>query len=90
MVTLYTFLAVASIKKWEVHQMDVHNAFLHGDWEEEVYMKFLSGLKNTNPNLVCRLKKSLYDLKQAPHSLLKRYGFIESYLDYSLFTLHKG
>jgi hypothetical protein len=63
MVTLCTFLAVASIKKWEIHQMDIHNAFLHGDFEDEVYMKVPPGLKNIEPNLVCRLKKSLYGLK---------------------------
>lgn len=68
-----------------------------GDLEEEVYMKVPPGFKNTDPNLVCRLKKSLYGLKQAPRwwfaklvTTLKRYGFVQSYSDYSLFTLHRG
>ncbi|RVW73678.1 Retrovirus-related Pol polyprotein from transposon RE2 [Vitis vinifera] len=91
------FLAIATSKNWELHQMDVHNAFLHGDLEEEVYMKLPPGFERSDPNLVCRLRKSLYGLKQAPRcwfaklvTTLKGYGFLQSYSDYSLFTYTKG
>ncbi|CAH9119111.1 unnamed protein product [Cuscuta epithymum] len=97
MVTVRAFLAVAASKNWELHQMDVHNAFLHGDLDEEVYMQVPQGYAASDPSLVCRLHKSLYGLKQAPRcwfaklvGALKRYGFLQSYADYSLFTRTKG
>lgn len=72
--------------------MDVHNAFLHGDLAEEVYMRPPPGF--TAPDgKVCRLRKSLYGLRQAPRnwfaklaSALVKFGFKQSYADYSLFS----
>lgn len=66
MTTVRSFLSVVAARNWEVHQMDVHNAFLHGDLEEEVYMKLPLGFPSRNDGKVCRFRKSLYGSKQAP------------------------
>jgi len=47
-----TFLALAAAKGWELHQMDVHNIFQHGDLEEEVYMTMPPRFRASNPHKV--------------------------------------
>ena len=48
MVSVYVFLAVDVICDWELNQMDVHNAFLHGDLDEEVYMSLPLGFSGVS------------------------------------------
>jgi hypothetical protein len=68
-------LAIMEAKGWEVHQMDMKNAFLHGDLSEEIYMEQPQGFMEDS-YLVYRLKKSLYGLKQAPREW---YSNMDSY-----------
>jgi hypothetical protein len=92
MITIRTIIIMATIKGWSLHQMDVKNVFFHGDLQEEVYMEQPPGyVDQTHPNLVCRLKKALYDLKQARRAwsdkigqYLVTSGFQTSNVDFSL------
>jgi len=65
LTTVILLIALATAKQWPLHQLDINNAFLHGYLDEEVYMVPLAGYDKAHPGQVCRLKKSLYGLKQA-------------------------
>ncbi|XP_070007571.1 uncharacterized protein LOC142165387 [Nicotiana tabacum] len=64
-MTIRALVALASINNFVIHQMDVKTAFLNSDLEEEIYMSqdevfVIQGQENN----VCKLRKSLYGLKQ--------------------------
>ncbi|KAM0020291.1 putative RNA-directed DNA polymerase [Helianthus debilis subsp. tardiflorus] len=96
--TIRTVLSLALSRNWPIHQLDVKNAFLHGELNETVYMFQPPGfLDDRRPKHVCRLKKSLYGLKQAPRAWYHRFasyilkcGFRTSASDSSLFVYHQG
>ncbi|TXG72309.1 hypothetical protein EZV62_000888 [Acer yangbiense] len=97
MTTVLCLLALAVAQSWSLHQLDVHNAFLHGDLHEEIYMVPPSGLQRQGENMVCCLNKSLYGLKQASRQWFAKFfeaihatGFVQSKADYSLFTCNRG
>ena len=93
MTIVRTLIALAAAKGWHLHQMDVKNAFLQGELEEEVYMIQPPSFESrVHPSTVCLLTKPLYGLKQAPrvwHLKITQYlhqiGFRMSKSDTSLY-----
>jgi len=64
--TIRMLIALASIYKFDIHQMDVKTAFLNGELEEEIYMHQPEGFVLPNQELkVCKFVKYLNSLKQA-------------------------
>jgi hypothetical protein len=62
MTTVQTLIVVAASSSWTISQMDVKNAFLYGDLQEEVYMYPSPGVDAPSGH-VCRLHRPLYGLK---------------------------
>ncbi|XP_062104525.1 uncharacterized mitochondrial protein AtMg00810-like [Humulus lupulus] len=80
-----------------LHQLDVKNAFLNGELEEEVYMIQPPGFEEKTPNIVCKLKKSLHGLKQSPRAWFNHFSNVVKDLSYkqgqtghTLFIKHLG
>jgi len=66
-ISIHALLAFATGKKLQVHQMDVISAFLNGKLREEIYIKQPPGyIQPGKEELVCKLRKSIYSLKQSP------------------------
>ncbi|GJW93471.1 retrotransposon protein, putative, ty1-copia subclass [Tanacetum coccineum] len=67
-------IAIAAFYDYEIWQMDVKTAFLNGYLNKEVYIKQPEGFVNQKfPNQVCKLKRSIYGLKQASRQWNKRF-----------------
>jgi hypothetical protein len=96
--TIRVILSIFISKNWTLRQLDVHNAFLHGVLEEEVYMRQPPEYEDKrHPNYVCKLDKALYGLTQAPRAWFSRLSkklmqleLKESKTNTSLFYFRKG
>jgi hypothetical protein len=92
--TVRAVLSHAVSRDWVIHQLNVKNAFLHDTLMETVYCSHSTSFVDAaRSDLVCRLNRSLYDLKQAPrawYSRLASIGFVEVKSDMSLFIYKRG
>lgn len=61
-------LSLTIIHKWNIQQININNTFLNGDLYEENYTQQPPGFSEANSQLVWKLNKASYDLKQAPHA----------------------
>lgn len=92
LTTLRTLLAAINEHQLDTHQLDVKNAFLHGNLKEEIFIKIPPGFSEQKGK-VLRLKKALYGLKQAPKAWKKTFdnfakeiGFVQSKADRCLYV----
>jgi hypothetical protein len=97
MNSIFLVLSLVASHKWEVDQMDVKSAFLHGDLKEEIYMEQPPSYVHNDSSLVCCLKKSLYGLKQAPRAWYAKMdnffidtGFSRCHSDPNVYTKKVG
>ena len=89
-------MSLATNLDWHLQQLDVKNAFLNEELDEEVYMDLPLGFEdNGRNNLVCKLKQSFYGLKQSPKAWFERFtrtikghDFTQGQTNHTLFYWH--
>lgn len=93
---LRLIFVLAAVEDLEMRSVDISSAFLNGDLDEEIYMRQPEGFHEGGPNMVCRLLKSLYGLKQSPRqwhkklrSVLESMGFKRLKSDHSIYLYMK-
>ena len=96
--SVHLLLSMDAMHSWPIFQLDIKNVFLYGDLAEEVYMKQPpSFVAQGESGLVCKLRRSLYGLKQSPRawfsrfsSVVQEFGMIRSAADHSVFYHHSS
>ena len=87
--SIRVLFSIALDQSWPLHQLDVSNAFLYGDLDEQVFMEQPPGyVAQGESSEVCLLKKAIYGLKQSLRAwfhkfsqLLFSYGFVSTVSD---------
>ena len=96
--SLRIIMTLVSHFELELQKMDVKTTFLNGNLEKEAYMKQLKGFSSSGgEHLVCKLKKSIYGLKQASrqwylkfHDVISSFGFMENIMDQCIYQKVSG
>lgn len=75
--TIRILLSLAVNHNWTSEYVDVKNAFLHDDLKEEIYMEPQPGFNQAfGTNYVCRLRKTIYGLRQSPREWFEKFGIV--------------
>ena len=84
-ISIRVLMSLAVNSNWPLHQLDVKNVFLNGDLVEEVFMSPSLGFEESfGDGKVCKLKISLYGLKQSPRAWFERFGQVINHYGYIL------
>ena len=77
MASIRLLLSMVAMSSWVLYQLDIKNAFLHGDLADELYMEQAPEfVAQGESGLVCRLGRSLYGLKQSPRAWFDRFSSV--------------
>ena len=77
MASIRLLLSMAAMSSWPLYQLDIKNVFLHGDLTEKVYMEQSLGfVAQGKSGLICRLRRSLYGLKQSLRAWFGRFSSV--------------
>ena len=94
--TIRVLLSLAANLDWLLLQFDVKNVFLHSDLKKEIYMDIPPRYTEMLGKVVCKLKHTLYGLKQSPwvwfgclSLVIRKYEFQQSNFDHTLFLKHR-
>ena len=92
LATIHLVLALAATEDLHLRSVDISHAFINSDIDTEIYMTQPEGFRQGGQEIVCRVNKSLYGLKQAGHlwskqlqDALEKMGFRRIHSDPSVY-----
>jgi hypothetical protein len=98
LISIRVLMSLAATFDRKIEQMDVKTTFLHGNLEEEIYMKQLERfVVKGKKELVCKLKRSLYGIKKSPRMWYQKFdtytlslGFVRRKVDHYMYSKQEG